>query len=81
MNNLGFDMVTRWAPWKDEAGQPAGFVTQWSNNVTLATIHGGGHEVPTYNPGTALQLFKWYLDRTWFDTAAFQDAKPSLEEL
>jgi hypothetical protein len=45
MNELGFEMVTRWAPWKDAAGQPAGFVTQWANNVTLATVHGGGHEV------------------------------------
>lgn len=72
MHGLGFDVATRWAAWKDAEGQPAGFVTQWRNNVTLATVHGGGHEVPTYTPEVALQLFKWYLDRTWFDLSAFR---------
>ena len=76
MNQLGLaDVVTRWAPWKDAEGQPAGFVTQWANNVTLATVHGGGHEVPTYTPAVALQLFQWYLDRTWFDAGAFGTAE------
>lgn len=72
MHGLGFPLATRWQPWADaESGQPAGFVTQWANNVTLATVHGGGHEVPTYTPAVALQLFRWYLDRTWFDLTAF----------
>lgn len=73
MHELGFPLVTRWQPWTDAAsGQPAGFVSQWANNVTLATVHGGGHEVPTYTPAVALQLFQWYLNRTWFDLTAFR---------
>lgn len=84
MNELGFEMVTRWAPWKDEEeGQPAGFVTQWGNNVTLATVHGGGHEVPTYVAKTAFQLFAWYLDRTWFvvkESFGPDDAAPAATE-
>lgn len=78
MNELGFEMATRWAQWSDAEGQPAGFVTQWSNNLTLATVHGGGHEVPTYNAETAFQLFRWYLDRTWFDLAAFKEPGPEV---
>jgi hypothetical protein len=29
-------------------------------------------EVPTYTPATALQLFKLYLDGSWFDPMAFR---------
>jgi hypothetical protein len=33
-------------------------VTQFDGRLTLVTVHGAGHEVPTYNPQAALELFK-----------------------
>lgn len=83
MNGLGFDVNgAHWAPWKDNDGQPAGFVTQFDKNLTLVTVHGAGHEVPTYTPKTAFQILEFYFNRKWFDPTAFkgEEAKPMAAE-
>jgi carboxypeptidase C (cathepsin A) len=49
----------------------AGYVTQFECNFTLVTVHGAGHEVPTYTPQAALELFEAYLNGTWFDLDYF----------
>jgi hypothetical protein len=45
----------------------AGFAVSWKGNVsstlTLSTIHGAGHEVPTYKGQQALQRFRMFLAR------------------
>ena len=43
-------------------GQTAGYLTKWENTkLAFATVHGAGHEVPTYKPDVALYLFDSYL--------------------
>jgi hypothetical protein len=42
--------------------QTAGYITKWTNTkLAFATVHGAGHEVPTYKPDIALELFRMYL--------------------
>ena len=42
--------------------QTAGFLTKWKNTkLAFLTVHGAGHEVPTYTPQVALDLFTKYL--------------------
>ena len=44
------------------AQQTAGYITKWKDTkFAFATVHGAGHEVPTYKPEIALNLFKMYL--------------------
>lgn len=47
-------------------GQPSGFITKWTKEkLAFVTVHGAGHEVPTYKPEVALDLFTKYLDGEW----------------
>jgi carboxypeptidase C (cathepsin A) len=42
--------------------QTAGYLTKWENTkLAFLTIHRAGHEVPTYVPAVALDMFKRYL--------------------
>lgn len=42
--------------------QTAGYFTQWKNTkLGFLTIHGAGHEVPTYKPAVALDMFTRFL--------------------
>jgi len=51
-----------WRAWKTEDGQLAGYLTKFSGaRLAFATIHGAGHEVPTYKPDAALQMFTEYI--------------------
>jgi len=62
-----------WATWtvpKDagnsEAGQTGGYLVRFKNKrFAFATVHGAGHEVPTYKPAAALFLFKSYITGAW----------------
>jgi hypothetical protein len=62
-----------WATWtvpKDagnsEAGQTGGYLVRFKNKrFAFATVHGAGHEVPTYKPAAALHLFKSYISGAW----------------
>jgi hypothetical protein len=59
-----------WKPWK-VLDQFAGFVTYFdlgdktNATFTFATVHGAGHEVPSYRPMEAFELFKNYLTGKW----------------
>ena len=54
-----------WRVWEVD-GQTAGYVTHFKDNaLTFATVHGAGHEVPTYKPKAALALFENYLNGVW----------------
>ena len=61
--DLGYDMVGR--KWQEQSldGQHMGALTQWEG-ISFLTVHGAGHEVPTYQPKYALTLFEQYLDGT-----------------
>jgi carboxypeptidase C (cathepsin A) len=44
------------------AGQTAGYFSEWKDTkLGFLTVHGAGHEVPTYKPEVALDLFTRYL--------------------
>lgn len=47
-------------------GQTAGYFTAWKDTkLGFLTVHGAGHEVPTYKPAVALDLFTKYLKGQW----------------
>lgn len=55
---------TAWASW-DLEGQVAGYVEKFANEwgaLTFATVHGAGHEVPTYKPAQALKLISAFFN-------------------
>jgi carboxypeptidase C (cathepsin A) len=64
--DLGFPVDSLWSTWVVD-GQTAGYITtfktQFSKESRFAfmTVHGAGHEVPTYKPKEALDLFRKYL--------------------
>lgn len=64
--DMGYDIAGRmWQPYM-VSGQTAGFFTQWKNTkFGFLTIHGAGHEVPTYKPEVALDMFSRYLKGEW----------------
>lgn len=69
--DLGYRVSSSWKSWEYN-GQPSGFLTKFDTSRTkggklsFLTVHASGHEVPTYTPGPALQLFKSFLDGTIF---------------
>jgi carboxypeptidase C (cathepsin A) len=62
--NLGYTVTSGWKPWlypdPTYGTQLAGFVTKWPG-LSFVTVRNAGHEVPTYTPQVALQLFQSYL--------------------
>jgi carboxypeptidase C (cathepsin A) len=48
--------------------QTAGYITKWKDTkMGFVTVHGAGHEVPTYKPEVALDLYVQYLAGKWTD--------------
>ena len=66
--NLGFKVASLWDTWFVD-GQTAGYITKFrtdgmreASRFAFMTVHGAGHEVPTYKPKEAFELFRMYLD-------------------
>jgi len=60
--SMGYESLKPdWVPYKVD-GQLGGYLTKFkSTGLALATVHGAGHEVPTYKPEAALWLFNAYI--------------------
>jgi carboxypeptidase C (cathepsin A) len=60
--SMGYKVAGKmWQPYTVN-GQVGGYATKWENTgFGFATVHGAGHEVPTYKPDIALWLFDAYL--------------------
>jgi hypothetical protein len=56
---LNLPIQTAWYPW-NHSSQVGGW-SQVYENLTFVTVRDAGHEVPQYQPGRALQLFKYFL--------------------
>ena len=67
--DLGFQVDSLWKTWILD-GQTAGYITTFKtpfnkeSRFAFMTVHGAGHEVPTYKPKEALDLFQKYLQNT-----------------
>ena len=74
--DLGFSIAKSWDTWYVD-GQTAGYITNFktekyingrkindivSSRFVFVTVHGAGHEVPTYKPREAFELFSMYLN-------------------
>ena len=74
--DLGFETESLWETWYNEEGQTAGFITKFKTELktefktefrkqsrfSFITVHDAGHEVPTYKPKDALELFEMYIN-------------------
>jgi carboxypeptidase C (cathepsin A) len=66
--DLGFSVSSLWKTWFNKDGQTAGYITKFNtpfskdSRFAFMTVHFAGHEVPTYKPMEALQLFQMYID-------------------
>jgi len=66
--DLGYAIVNQWAPWKytdDVFGSQLGGYAIQFKGFNFVTIHGAGHECPTYKPQAAFEVFKSYLSGVW----------------
>ena len=56
-----------WVAWKVPTdGQTGGYLTRYDGvRFAFATVHGAGHEVPTYKPAAAKALFDSYIAGEW----------------
>ncbi|KAJ0967696.1 hypothetical protein J5N97_024613 [Dioscorea zingiberensis] len=62
IRSLNFSIVDDWRPWIVD-NQVAGFTRKYSNNLTFATVKGGGHTAPEYRPKECQAMFqRWIAD-------------------
>jgi carboxypeptidase C (cathepsin A) len=67
--DLGFSVDSLWNTWILD-GQTAGYITTFKtpfskeSRFAFMTVHGAGHEVPTYKPKEAFDLFQKYLQNS-----------------
>jgi len=65
--DLGFSVSSLWDTWYVD-GQTAGYITKFNtpfskdSRFSFMTVHFAGHEVPTYKPKEALELFEKYIN-------------------
>eukprot|EP00026_Physarum_polycephalum_P009730 Phypoly_transcript_09864.p1 GENE.Phypoly_transcript_09864~~Phypoly_transcript_09864.p1 ORF type:complete len:434 (+),score=38.22 Phypoly_transcript_09864:38-1339(+) len=59
LSELASPIVSSWRPWVVN-GQTAGYV-EVHQKYTYATVKGAGHEVPTYQPWSAYNMFERFL--------------------
>ncbi|XP_006354958.1 putative serine carboxypeptidase-like 23 [Solanum tuberosum] len=59
IKKLNLSVKTSWYPWYLQ-GEVGGYVEEYEN-LTLVTIRGAGHFVPTYQPNRALAFFSHFL--------------------
>ncbi|KAK3125898.1 hypothetical protein QOZ80_7BG0611130 [Eleusine coracana subsp. coracana] len=64
VNQLKLPVAAKWRPWFSNtqgAGEVGGYVVQYKGNLSLVTVRGAGHEVPSYQPERALVLVQSFL--------------------
>lgn len=61
IRSLNFPIVDDWRAWHLD-GQAAGFTIAYANNLTFATIKGGGHTAPEYQPEECFAMAQRWLN-------------------
>ncbi|KAE8803581.1 Serine carboxypeptidase II-3 [Hordeum vulgare] len=67
INQLQLPVAVKWRRWFSStkgAGEVGGYVVQYKGGLSLVTVRGAGHEVPSYQPQRALQLLQGFLAGT-----------------
>nr|CAB3490014.1 unnamed protein product [Digitaria exilis] len=62
VRSLNFPIVDDWRAWHLD-GQSGGFTIAYSNNLTFATIKGGGHTAPDDEPERSFALFTRWISK------------------
>ncbi|KAL5995229.1 hypothetical protein ACLOJK_025287 [Asimina triloba] len=60
LNTLRLPVKSKWRPWFVE-NEVGGYTVVYKGDITLATVRGAGHEVPSYQPMKALALVQSFL--------------------
>jgi len=60
INQLSLPITIPWYPWYFD-NQTVGGWTEVYKGLTLSTVRGAGHEVPTFQPERALKLFQSFI--------------------
>nr|BAJ85413.1 predicted protein [Hordeum vulgare subsp. vulgare] len=61
IRSLNFSIIDDWRAWHLD-GQAAGFTIAYANNLTFATVKGGGHTAPEYQPEESFAMAQRWLD-------------------
>ncbi|KAL6843507.1 hypothetical protein ACP4OV_026569 [Aristida adscensionis] len=61
IRSLNFSIVDDWRTWHVD-GQAAGFTITYAYNMTFATVKGGGHTAPEYQPKQCFAMAQRWLD-------------------
>ncbi|XP_058068694.1 serine carboxypeptidase-like 18 [Magnolia sinica] len=60
IRSLNFSIVNDWRSWSVD-GQIAGYTRTYSNNLTFATVKGGGHTAAEYMPKECLAMVRRWI--------------------
>ncbi|CAA3005559.1 serine carboxypeptidase-like 13 [Olea europaea subsp. europaea] len=60
IKSLNYSIVDEWRPWIVN-DQVAGYTKSYSNQMTFATVKGGGHTAPTYRREECFAMFKRWI--------------------
>ncbi|KAM3372946.1 hypothetical protein ACQJBY_019725 [Aegilops geniculata] len=60
VRSLNFSIMDEWRAWHLD-GQSAGFTIAYTNNMTFATVKGGGHTAPSYQPERCLAMLRRWI--------------------
>ncbi|CAK9170106.1 unnamed protein product [Ilex paraguariensis] len=60
IRSLNYPIIEDWRSWLFN-GQIAGYTRVYSNKMTFATVKGGGHTAPEYNPDECAAMFKRWI--------------------
>ncbi|XP_019439670.1 PREDICTED: serine carboxypeptidase-like 2 [Lupinus angustifolius] len=62
IRSLNYSIVDDWRPWYTN-GQVAGYTRTYSNQMTFATVKGGGHTAPEYKPEECLAMYSRWISK------------------
>ncbi|KAL2498130.1 Serine carboxypeptidase-like 11 [Abeliophyllum distichum] len=60
IKSLNYSIVDEWRPWIVN-NQVAGYTRTYSNQMTFATVKGGGHTAPTYRPEECFAMLERWI--------------------
>uniref|UniRef100_H2Y6L8 Carboxypeptidase n=1 Tax=Ciona savignyi TaxID=51511 RepID=H2Y6L8_CIOSA len=61
INELNLPITSKWRYWTDSDGQVVGGYTEVYDGLTYATVRNAGHEVPSFQPMRAYDMFTRFI--------------------